>query len=150
MPVTVRRAAPADLDLVAPLFDAYRQFYEQPPDAELARRFIGDRLAAGDSVIFVALDADGAAVGFTQLYPSFSSVSARRIWALNDLFVAPSARRGGAGRALMEAARRHAVETGARRLTLSTAHTNTTAQRLYEALGYVREGRFRQYDLELP
>jgi ribosomal protein S18 acetylase RimI-like enzyme len=146
--VTVRRATAADLDLVAPLFDAYRQFYGQAPDGAAARTFIGERLAAGDSVILLAV-AEGAAAGFAQLYPAFSSVAARRIWILNDLFVAPPRRRGGVARQLLEAGRRHAVETGARRLVLSTAHTNHAARRLYESAGYVRDEQFAHYELEL-
>src|SRR5262245_27250521 len=111
---TIRRATTADLDLVAPLFDGYRQFYERPADPVIARQFIADRLAAGDSVLFLAVSATGAALGFAQLYPSFSSVSARRIWILNDLFVTPQGRGQGIGQQLLEAARRHGVETGAK------------------------------------
>jgi ribosomal protein S18 acetylase RimI-like enzyme len=148
--IAIRLAAAADLDLIAPLFDAYRQFYGQPADLPLARAFLADRLRQGDSVIFLAVRAaDGTAVGFTQLYPAFSSVAARRIWILNDLFVAPDARRSGVARGLMDAARQHGVRTGARRLVLSTAHTNGAAQRLYESLGYVRDEQFVQYKLEL-
>ena len=148
--IMTRLATAADLERVAPLFDAYRQFYGQPADLPLARAFLADRLRRGDSVIFLAVRvADGAAVGFTQLYPAFSSVAARPIWILNDLFVAPDARRAGVARRLIEAARQHGVATGARRLVLSTAHTNEPAQKLYESLGYVRDEQFAQYKLEL-
>jgi ribosomal protein S18 acetylase RimI-like enzyme len=135
---------------VAALFDGYRQFYEQPPDYPLAEAFLRDRLANDESVVFLALDPEsGAGLGFVQLYPSFSSTAARRIWILNDLFVAPSARRRGIGRALLEAARDHGRATGARRLVLSTAATNREAQALYESFGYKRESVFVSYKLEL-
>ena len=141
------------MDLVAPLFDLYRQFYDEPPDPSLAATFIRDRLKANESVIFLAeAGEDGVreAVGFVQLYPSFSSVKACGIWVLNDLFVAPSARGLGVGRALMEAARQHAVRTGAKRLTLETTAENLVASSLYEELGYVRQGDdARFYTLEL-
>ena len=148
---TIRRATAADADvaLVAPLFDAYRQFYGQPSDAALARRFVHARLAADESTVFVALAPDGRALGFVQLYPSFSSVSAARIWVLNDLFVASDARGLGVGHALLDAARAHAESTGARRVVLSTALTNVGAQRLYERVGYVRDDAFLHYALEL-
>ena len=149
LPRSIRRAGIADLDPVARLFDAYRQFYGQPSDLSTARAFMGDRLAAGDSVVFIAESADGLPLGFTQLYPSFSSVSARPIWVLNDLFVALPARRQGVARILMEAARAHAVKTGAKRLALSTAHTNKEAQALYESLGYRRDEQFVHYELDL-
>ena len=93
------RRGPGDVDAVAPLFDAYRQFYQQPSDPALARAFIAERLARSESVIFLA-ERDGQAVGFVQLYPLFSSTAARprRLWLLNDLFVSPVGprRRGGA------------------------------------------------------
>ncbi len=147
--IFVRRAALADLDLVAPLFDAYRQFYGQTPDLALAREFLRERLERDQSVIFLALGSDGSAAGFTQLYPSFSSASARRIFILNDLFVAPAARRSGVGQRLLDAAAEFGRGAGAVRLTLSTAHSNTAAQALYEAHGWRRDEVFRSYHLAL-
>ena len=97
------RAALDDLEALVPLFDAYRQFYAQPSDPEGARAFLSDRLKRGESVIFLAVT-EGMVVGFTQLYPSFSSVSMQRLWILNDLFVTPDARNVGAGRVLLERA----------------------------------------------
>jgi GNAT superfamily N-acetyltransferase len=147
----VRRAGAGERDvaLVAPLFDTYRQFYDEPADPKLAAAFIRDRLQANESVIFLA-ESSGEALGFVQLYPSFSSVSVFRIWVLNDLFVTPAARGRGVGRALMEAARQHAIQTGAKRLTLETTAENRTAWSLYEDLGYVRHAdSTRFYTLEL-
>ncbi len=147
---TVRQVCAVDADLVAPLFDAYRQFYEQPPDLALARAFVAARLEREESVVFVA-ERDGRAVGFVQLYPVFSSTAARprRLWLLNDLYVASEARGSGVARALMERCRRLAEETDAVGLELATAHTNTVAQRLYESLGYRRDERFPRYELTL-
>src|SRR5512133_197515 len=99
MPITVRRAVAADADTLAPLFDAYRTFYGKPADLDGARRFLAERLSRGESVVFLAFDG-AEAVGFTQLYPSFSSASMARIFVLNDLFVAPAGRRRGVGAAL--------------------------------------------------
>ncbi|HYD97252.1 MAG TPA: GNAT family N-acetyltransferase [Noviherbaspirillum sp.] len=147
MPVITRQAGLADIDLVAPLFDAYRQFYRQAPDAALARAFIQERLALLESAIFLALNGDEP-VGFTQLYPSFTSVGARRIWVLNDLYVAPLARGQGVGSALLDAAKAHARATGAKRIDLSTAQDNP-ARKLYEAHGYTRESGFCHYSLPL-
>ena len=138
------------MDLVAPLFDAYRQFYEQPPDLALARAFIGGRLERGESIVFLA-ERDGRPVGFVQLYPQFSSTAARprRLWLLNDLYVAPEARGGGVARALMLRARQLAEETDAVGLERATAHTNLPAQRLYESLGWRRDEKFPRYELVL-
>jgi GNAT superfamily N-acetyltransferase len=145
----IRRATLDDLSLLVPLYDGYRQFYRQTPDSGLAERFLRDRLIRGDSVIFLAEDASRS-LGFTQLYPIFSSVSAGPAWVLNDLFVAPGARKGGVGRALLERARAHGVETGARWLSLSTGQDNLAAQRLYETLGWVRDTEYYHYEMPLP
>lgn len=144
----VRRAGRDDLDLVAPLFDAYRRFYQQPGDLPRARAYLADRLTRNEAVIFLAV-AGGGAVGFTLLYPTFSSVSAAPIFTLADLFVDPAARGGGIGRALLDAARRHAEDAGAHHLQLETARTNTAAQRLYESTGWKRDDVFLTYALDL-
>jgi GNAT superfamily N-acetyltransferase len=131
----IHQASLDDLDALTPLFDAYRCFYKQPPDVHCAHDFLQERLSLRESVIFLATE-NGQGLGFTQLYPCFSSVAARRLWILNDLFVTPDARGRGIGRTLLERARRHAEQTGALRVTLSTGQDNHRAQRLYEALGY--------------
>ena len=146
----IKRATISDLDDAAPLFDAYRQFYGQRSDVAAARAFLEDRLRRNESVIFLAVADAGRsseAVGFTQLYPSFSSVSLRRLWVLNDLFVGPSARRGGVGRRLLERAREWAIETGAKGLVLATAVDNGKARALYESCGWQRDDGFQHYYL---
>jgi ribosomal protein S18 acetylase RimI-like enzyme len=147
--LVVRQATIFDLELIAPLFDAYRQFYRRPSDPDLARGFLLERFQHNESIIFVAVKEDGSAVGFTQLYPSFSSASAARIFILNDLFVSPEARRSGVGALLLDAAARFGRGVGAVRLTLSTEVTNQTAQALYEREGWKRQTEFYSYDLTL-
>ena len=136
-----------DLEALAGLFDAYRVFYGQDSDPPRAHAFLNDRLERGESTIFIARLDDGTAAGFTQLYPLFSSVSTGRVWLLNDLYVASSARRTGTGAALLAAAREFARSTGALRIELATAHGNTAAQALYEREGYVVDTEFRRYSL---
>jgi ribosomal protein S18 acetylase RimI-like enzyme len=148
-PVTVRRAGLSDIELLAPMFDAYRQFYRKAPDLELARRFLLERLRNNESIVFIATLAEGSPAGFTQLYPSFSSASAAPILVLNDLFVRPEARRKKVGSMLLDAAARYGREAGAARLTLSTEVTNEGAQALYELEGWVRETSFYSYNLTL-
>jgi ribosomal protein S18 acetylase RimI-like enzyme len=148
--ITVREARPDDVERLAPLFDGYRQFYERPSDLELCRVFLSGRLQRGESVVFLA-EESGTVLGFVQLYPLFSSTSARpgRLWLLNDLFVVPDARGRGVGRELMNRARRLAEETAACGLELVTARTNGRAQSLYESLGYRRDDEFLRYELAL-
>lgn len=138
----------ADLDLVAPLFDAYRRFYRQEADLQGAKRFLLERFAHNQSVIFIALDAANA-IGFTQLYPSFTSTEMARIFVLNDLFVAPEARGRGVGAALLGTAADYGRRIGARRLELATETTNATAQAVYERMGWVQNTEFMHYSLAL-
>jgi GNAT superfamily N-acetyltransferase len=130
------------------LFDGYRRFYGQPRDPEGARGFLLERTTKEESALFLALEGTEGP-GFAQLYPSFFSVSLKRLWILNDLFVAPEARRRGVAAALLGEARRLAVETRAKGLELATATDNLPAQRLYEKLGWRRDGAFHHYSLGL-
>lgn len=139
---------PAQVDLVAPLFDAYRQFYGRASDLERARQFLRERLERAQSVILADVE-DGMALGFVQLYPAFSSVALRPIWILNDLYVIEAARRKGVGARLLNAARDHALRSGAARLELATAVDNTAAQALYEKLGWRKDAGFLHFKLEV-
>lgn len=148
MRYSITQATLNDQDALALMFNAYRIFYGKPPDVNIACVFLRERLVNRESVIFLARDPEThSALGFVQLYPSFSSVSAGRTWILNDLFVEERVRRRGVGHALLEAARSHARDTGALYLSLSTAHDNLEAQRLYESLGYVRDSEMFNYSL---
>ncbi|MCE3001084.1 MAG: GNAT family N-acetyltransferase [Xanthomonadaceae bacterium] len=141
----VRQAGLADVARVAPLFDAYRGFYGQAADLALAQAFLRQRLASGESFVLLAERGD-AALGFVQLYPLFSSVRARRILVLNDLYVAEAARRGGVAEALLREAEAFARAAGVLRLVLETGEDNRIAQRLYEKLGWRHVSESRWYE----
>ena len=143
----IRRATLDDLDLVAPLFDAYRRFYAQPGDVARARDFLAARMSRDESAVLLALR-DGEAAGFTQLYPIFSSVRTARTWLLNDLFVAESARRAGVAQALLAAAADFARSEGAAGLVLETTRDNAPARALYRAAGW-HEDDTQWYSLSL-
>ncbi len=146
--ISTHQASVADLNALVPLFDAYRVYYGKPSDEALARAFLLERFQHNQSVVFLARSA-GAAVGFTQLYPSFSSASAARIFILNDLFVVPEARRVGVGARLLAAAASYGRAVGAVRLSLATAVDNDTAQALYASEGWVRDTKFCSYHFAL-
>src|SRR6266436_9439203 len=137
------------VDEVVPLFDGYRRFYGQTSDPPGIRAFLQERFVRHDSVVFLARTPEGRAVGFVQLYPSFSSVSMQRLWILNDLFVVPEARRRGIARALMSRAQAFARESRAKGLVLETAVDNHAAQALYESLGWHRQTEFCTYLLNV-
>lgn len=138
------------LEKLAPLFDAYRVFYEAPSQPEAARKFMGDRLRFQDSVIFLAINAADSGLGFVQLYSVFSSISMQRAYLLNDLFVLPEFRQKAGGSsvasALIRACESHAKQAGVQYLFLQTAHTNTKAQAVYEHLGWKLDQTFRVYE----
>jgi len=150
--IEIVEAGPDQIEDLATLFDGYRVFYKQPSDVARARDFISERVARGESVIFLATGENNgkeSALGFVQLFPTFSSVSTKRLWILNDLFVTAEGRRCGVGRLLMERARAYAESTGAKGLVLETAADNTPAQALYESLGWKRDTEFYRYELYL-
>lgn len=144
-PVKIRLMSDSDLDSVAILFDLYRQFYNQPTDIGLANKFINLRQKNGESLIIVAESEENKIVGFCQLYPSFCSVVAARIYVLYDLYVLPMHRRFGVGRQLLVAAESQANLENVHHLDLTTAKSNYKSQALYESLGWEKDNIFISY-----
>jgi len=144
----VFQASSEHLEEVSKLFDQYRMFYKSSSDYEAARRFLKERFEKRDSTIFVA-SIGRYTVGFIQLYPSFSSVSMKRVWILNDLFVDEDYRGNGVAKSLMSAAENFARETGSVRIVLATQISNVAAQSLYESRGYAKDEEFYHYALRL-
>jgi GNAT superfamily N-acetyltransferase len=147
--IEISRATVADVDVLLDLVEKYRGFYKQEPNAK-TRSYLEARLANNEAVVFLANyveDFNHKTVGFTMIYPTFSTVSLSEIWLLNDLFVDEQYRRHGVAQKLMDTAEAAAKEAGATRLFLRTANDNVTAQALYEGRGWVRDEVFRRYDL---
>jgi ribosomal protein S18 acetylase RimI-like enzyme len=143
--VSTRIATLSDLDCLAALFDAYRQFYKQETDPALCKNFVQARIQKGESVVVLALNEAQKAVGFCQLYPSFCSVEAKPIYSLYDLFVSTESRLTGVGKALLLAAEKIAIQNGMARMDLTTAKTNAPAQAMYESMGWVKDEIFYTY-----
>lgn len=165
MTYRIRRAELGDVNKVAQLFNGYRMFYDQLTDLNGANEYIRERMERNESVILIAeleVNTDKSEErsltdkpisselgGFIQLYPSFSSVSMRPIWVLNDLYVHADHRQKGIARKLLQAARRLGDESGAVRIVLSTAISNKKAQALYESEGYTLDTDFMYYELHV-
>jgi ribosomal protein S18 acetylase RimI-like enzyme len=148
--VHITQATVDDLAPLTPMFDAYRQFYGQDSNLYVAREFLLERLHNRESVIFIARDAaTQKALGFVQLYPTFSSLLAAPIFIVNDLYVDLLSRGRKVGAQLLQAAIAHGRAQGAKRLTLSTGILNKRAQALYESQGWVLDTQFHAYDLNL-
>ena len=136
--MTIIKVTLDQLEDLVPLFDGYRVFYKEPSDYERARMFLKERISNNESTIFIAY-LDNKAVGFTQLYPIFSSVSTQPMLLLNDLYVDINFRSRGVGKALIDAAKELCREQQYKGLSLETAKDNP-AQYLYEREGFSQDG----------
>src|SRR5579863_4643287 len=102
--IIIRTATVKDLPQLSNLFDQYRIFYRKVSAIEEAKIFLEQRIQHNESIIFVAEQKDQL-LGFTQLYPQFSSTTMKRIWLLNDLFVHKEQRGKGISKQLIERAK---------------------------------------------
>jgi GNAT superfamily N-acetyltransferase len=148
VPPAIRLATPADLEAIAPLFDAYRRFFTGTPDIEISRAFLGERLERGDSVVLAAFEGEAAA-GFLQLYPLFSSWYARRQWFLSDLYVAETFRKRGIGKRLVEACLELAKRGNARAVLVELPFSEPHLIEFYGELGFARDSVFELYRASL-
>ncbi len=131
-----RKATLTDIPATAKLFDQYRVWYKKETDLPGAIQFLTERLQNKESVIFVAEHTDNSLVGFTQLYPLFSSTRMKRLWLLNDLFVHPKFRGQGVSKMLIEAAKDHCIKTGGCAILLETGKDNDIGNQLYPRTGF--------------
>lgn len=145
----IQQVTQQQLEPCADLFDQYRQFYQQTADLDAARAFISERLIKADSVIYLASDDNGKGLGFTQLFPSYSSVAMKQVYILNDLFVTKTARKQGVAKALMMTAQAFAQKNKAHAIKLATAKVNIQAKALYDQLGYKLIDSFDYYTLKI-
>ena len=144
----VTKANISDVPKIAPLFDAYRVFYEQTSNLEQAIGFLEQRFENSENVVFLAMIGNEP-VGFTQLYKTFSSVSLQSFYILNDLFVKPEHRKKGVGEALLNAAKTFCKEQNVKGLALETASDNP-AQNLYESLDWKKDTDYFHYFWKNP
>ena len=138
------------LDLLTPLFIKYREFYGELPFPDSSRKFLETRLKRKESVIYLALaDDEDKLLGYCQLFPSYSSLSLKCVWILNDIFVAEDARRMLVADRLLQTAKQMAKDTNAVRMRVATSVSNEVAQKTYESIGFREDTRFKNYTLEL-
>lgn len=141
----ISKANASDLPELHALVEKYRAFYKQA-ESDKTLSYLEQRIANDEAIVFIAR-VNGEAVGFTLLYPTFSTVSLSNIWLLNDLYVDESARGNGIASELMDVAELAAKSAGATRVFLRTANDNLPAQSLYEGRNWVKDEVFRRYDL---
>ncbi len=140
----------SDLEDLNELFDAYRVFYEKQSDKETSEAFLQERIEKDESIIYIARNEKGTAVGFVQLYPIFSSTRMKRLWLLNDLYVDSKFRGQGFSKALIERSKKLCRESGACGMMLETAKDNHIGNQLYPATGWAldKDHNFYSWDVE--
>jgi len=155
MSIEIREATSQDLSNgLAELFDSYRQFYRQTSDVQSAKNFLNERISNKESIIYVAYETTTSTtttnqnklVGFTQLYPLFSSVRMKRLWLLNDLFVSETFRGKGISRKLIVRAKQLCRETKAAGVSLQTEKTNMIGNKLYVSEEFELDSEHNYYE----
>ncbi|TGL63234.1 GNAT family N-acetyltransferase [Leptospira sarikeiensis] len=147
--ITLRVASRSDLEELAELFDLYRKFYGLPSDLAGAKKFLEDRLLHKDSILIVA-EGNTGLLGFAQLYPIFSSLSLKRDYILNDLYIRESERRKGFAKKILEEAAKNVIEHGGKGMGLETHPDNRHARHLYERFGFRLSEDFLHYYWAAP
>ncbi len=126
----------ADLPELMPMLRAYCDFYRvNPSDDRLAALAAALIANPAEGLQLIARDNDGTPIGFATIYWTWQTLYAARVGVLNDMYVVPTVRGAGTGRALIERCRELCRERGAMKLVWETAPDNATAQRLYDGIG---------------
>lgn len=144
----ITAATLSNLDQLTPMFVHYRELYGAMPQPEASKDFLVERITKQETIILLAFEGDKL-LGFCLVYPSFSSVSLRPMWILNDLYVAEAARRKHVANQLLKAIAKQARDNNAVRLRVSISASNAIAKRLYEAADFSEDQNFRSYILPL-
>ena len=148
---TLHTVGEGDLAELLPLMRGYADFYGVSPSDEgllaMSRTLVSDPEHEGVQII--ARDDTGTPVGFATIFWSWSTLSARRLGVMNDLFVTSGARGGGLADALIAECVERCRIRGADSLGWQTAKDNLRAQGVYERVGAKRE-EWLDYSLDVP
>ncbi len=134
--VVIRRAAPSDAGVFLALVRALAEYEElDPPDADAEQRLIADGFGATPRFESYLAEVSGEVVGYAIVFETYSSFLARPTLYLEDLFVLPTARRQGAGRALLHYLAAEAVRRDCGRMEWIVLHWNELARGVYRRIG---------------
>ena len=133
----IRFATAADSQCVLSLLRQLAAFEGEPGGVALDETtLVRDAFSDQPRIEILLAEINHISLGLLILYHSYSSWRGKPALTIHDLFVAEAARGGGAGRALVKAAARRAVEVGACRLDVNVLNWNQPARRFYESLGF--------------
>ena len=145
MTVEITQVTQQTIDDLAHLLSEYQTFYKAVPDHQHNLKFLEHFLTSDDGTFFIAKN-NNEAIGYVSLYFSYSSVSAKRIAILNDLYVKENNRQCGLGKKLIDYAITHAQQQGIKQVRWCTRIDNVKAQKLYAKYDAVETDWFH-YDL---
>jgi ribosomal protein S18 acetylase RimI-like enzyme len=136
----LRTASATDAEALARLFRRFNdEFDEASPPHEFLVRRMGELMASGDGVFFLAGDGPD---GFAYLQFNASLYNETRDAYLGELYVVPDQRGKGLGRGLLEAAMDEARDRGSTHISITTSMDDDAARGLYESAGFTnKEGR---------
>lgn len=135
-PVDLRFATPADAPTVLRFIRELAEYEREPDAVEVSAETLAAQMTeAPPPFECVLAEHEGRAVGFALFFSTYSTWRGRRGIHLEDLWVTPSARGQGVGRALLARLAAIAVERGCARLEWSVLDWNELAMRFYRGLG---------------
>jgi GNAT superfamily N-acetyltransferase len=146
--LTIKQATIQDLSKLVPIFDDYREYFNQTKNPVMVEQFLFEKFEHLESVIFIAQQQEKV-VGFAQLYPIFSSLTLQRVWLLNDFFIAEEYRGSGVGTQLFTEVKEYTLLTRSKGIELSVEHTNKKAWSFWEKQGFKMDQEFRYYFYKL-
>ncbi|MEV7244067.1 GNAT family N-acetyltransferase [Streptomyces sp. NPDC093248] len=146
----IRSATPADVPVVHALIRELAEYEKAPQEARATAEQLREALFGERPAAFAHMavdDGTGESVGFALWFLNFSTWRGVHGIHLEDLYVRPSARGGGHGRALLTELARICVERGYERLEWSVLDWNRPAIGFYEALGARPQDEWTVYRL---
>ncbi|MET8555656.1 GNAT family N-acetyltransferase [Streptomyces sp. NPDC004959] len=145
----IRTAQPEDLVEIYAMVTELAAHHESLHELRATEEEIGEALFGEDAMAcaYLAQTPDGATAGFALWYRNFSTWRGRPGIYLEDLYVRPTARGGGHGKALLAALARTCVERGYERLEWSVLDSNTSTVAFYESMGALPHTGWTEYRL---
>jgi GNAT superfamily N-acetyltransferase len=148
MVLQIRTAQPGDVPAMVAMVHELAEFERAADQCHLTVEQLHDALFRPDPALFghLALD-DDEPIGMALWFLNFSTWRGRHGIYLEDLYVRPTARRTGAGKALLAALAATCVERGYERLDWAVLHWNP-AREFYGAIGSVAQDEWIPYRLD--
>jgi diamine N-acetyltransferase len=138
MPLSIRRAHRGEAGLILDLVRELAEYEKLSHEVEATEADIAEALFGHDPRLFCAIaEWDGEPVGFAVWFLNFSTFSGRHGIYLEDLYVRPSHRGKGLGKALLVYLAKECVDNGWSRLQWAVLDWNAPSIAFYKSLGAV-------------